>query len=167
MNWQNTSLASSQGMYTVRVTTTIASSATRCFDLARGVDAHIQSAGQTRERVVGGRTSGLLELGEEVTWEGCHFGITQRLTSRITAFRRPQFFQDRMVKGAFKFLEHDHHFEPREGGGTIMIDELRFQAPFGLLGWLMERLLLARHLRRFLCHRGLELKSIAESGERI
>ena len=39
------------------------------------------------------------------------------LTSRITAFRRPLFFQDRMVKGAFKFLEHDHHFEPRNVGG--------------------------------------------------
>jgi ligand-binding SRPBCC domain-containing protein len=68
-----------------------------------------------------------------------------------------------MVRGAFKFLEHDHHFEPGNKGETIMIDTLRFQAPFGPLGWLAERLLLARHLRRFLIQRGLALKAMAES----
>jgi ligand-binding SRPBCC domain-containing protein len=150
-------------VYTLRVTTSITSSAERCFDLARSVDAHIKSAGQSGETAVGGRTSGLLQLGEEVTWQARHFGITQKLTSRITIFNRPAYFQDRMVRGAFKFLEHDHHFEPNANGETIMIDTLRFQAPFGPLGWLAERLLLAGHLRRFLKQRGLALKKMAES----
>ena len=35
---------------------------------------------------VGGRTSGLIGLGEEVTWRARHFGVTQHLTSKITAF---------------------------------------------------------------------------------
>ena len=114
---------------------------------------------------MGGRTSGLLELGEEVTWQARHFGVTQRLTSRITAFDRPINFQDRMTKGAFKFLEHDHHFEPGEAGGTVMVDTLRFQSPFGPIGWLAERMLLGRHLRRFLIERGQALKAMAEHAE--
>jgi ligand-binding SRPBCC domain-containing protein len=114
---------------------------------------------------VGGRTSGLLELGEEVTWQARHFGVTQRLTSRITAFNRPIYFQDRMIRGAFKFLEHDHRFKPGETGGTVMVDILRFRAPFGPIGWLAERMVLGRHLRRFLIERGQALKAMAEQAE--
>jgi ligand-binding SRPBCC domain-containing protein len=150
-------------MFTLRVITTIDAPATRCFDLARSVEAHVQSAGLSGEKVVGGKTCGLLELGDDVTWEARHFGIRQRLTSRITVFQAPSYFQDRMVRGAFRFLEHDHYFEPAEGGGTNMIDVLRFSAPFGPIGWLTERMFLARHLRRFLETRGLALKAMAES----
>ena len=38
------------------------------FDLARSIDLHVQSTAQTNERAVAGRTSGLIGLGEEVTW---------------------------------------------------------------------------------------------------
>ena len=148
-------------MYRLTVTTSIAAPLSTCFDLARSVEAHAQSAAGTGERVVGGRTSGLLELGDEVIWEARHFGVVQRLSSRITEFRPPAFFQDRMTRGAFRFLEHDHLFEPQDGG-TLMTDILRFQAPFGPLGWIAERLLLAPHLRRFLIARGLALKAMAE-----
>ncbi|MGI8847734.1 MAG: hypothetical protein ACR2GX_05650 [Candidatus Dormibacteria bacterium] len=54
----------------------------RCFDLARSVDLHTQSS-HVPERAVAGKTSGLLELGDEVTWEARHFWKLQRLTSRI------------------------------------------------------------------------------------
>ena len=150
-------------MYKLRVTTWINAPLAVCFDLARSVDAHMQSAGATGERVVAGKASGLLELGDEVTWEGRHFGVTQRLSSKITEFRSPTFFQDRMTKGAFRFLKHDHLFEPRNSG-TLMIDVMTFQAPYGPIGWAAERLLLAGHLRRFLIRRGAFLKSLAEAG---
>jgi hypothetical protein len=71
-------------MYRLRVTTWIAAPPATCFDLARSIEAHLESAAGTGERVVGGRTSGLLGLGDEVTWKGRHFGINQRLSSRIT-----------------------------------------------------------------------------------
>lgn len=150
-------------MVQLRVTTFIAAPPAACFDLARSVDAHVASAAGTGERVVGGKSSGLLELGDEVTWEGRHFGVTQRLSSRITQFQPPAFFQDRMTRGAFRSLEHDHHFEPRDGG-TLMIDVVSFEAPFGPIGWLAERLLIAPHLRRFLIQRGNALKEMAERG---
>lgn len=77
-------------MTTVVIETRIAAPIERCFDLARDVDAHVRSSAATRERVVGGRTTGLLELGDTVTFEGVHLGVRQRLTSRITEFDRPR-----------------------------------------------------------------------------
>ncbi len=152
-------------MYTIRVETIIAAPQDRCFDLARSVDAHVQSTANTGERIVGGRMSGLMVLGEEVTWEARHFGVKQRLTSRITQFDRPNSFQDRMVRGAFAEFEHDHLFEAGPEGTTTMVDILRFRAPLGPLGWIAERILLSRYLTRFLQERGLALKVLAESGD--
>ena len=55
-------------------------------------------------------------MGEEVTWSAKHFGVRQRLTSRITAFERPRRFRDSLVRGAFARFDHDHIFEPTETG---------------------------------------------------
>jgi len=150
-------------MHQLQVETLILASAPRCFDLARSVDAHVQSAAASRERAVAGRTSGLLELDDEVTWEGRHFGLRQRLTSRITVFQRPSFFQDRMTRGAFKSLEHDHCFVDADSGGTMMIDTMRFQAPGGIFARPIEKYVLGPYLRRFLEQRGQTLKQMAES----
>jgi hypothetical protein len=54
----------------------------RCFDLARSIELHVESTKQTGERAIAGRTSGLIELGESVTWRAKHFGIWQNLTSK-------------------------------------------------------------------------------------
>ena len=67
---------------------------TRVFDLSRSVDLHLDSTGGTREVVVEGPSSGLLGLGDEITWEATHLYIRQRLTSRITGFERPHYFRD-------------------------------------------------------------------------
>lgn len=133
-----------------------------CFDLARSVDAHVESAHTTGEKAVGGVTSGLLSLGDEVTWRARHFGVTQDLTSRITAFDRPRHFRDEMVRGAFRRLVHDHYFEPTPLG-TRMVDVFDFTAPFGLLGSAVDRFVLHGYLKRFLETRAEALKRLAES----
>jgi ligand-binding SRPBCC domain-containing protein len=94
----------------VVVTIAIRAPIERCFDLARNVDVHLRSTAGTKERAVGGVTHGLMELGQEVTWEATHFGIRQRLTSRITAYDRPSSFRDSQVRGAFLRFDHDHLF---------------------------------------------------------
>lgn len=100
----------------------------------------------TGERAVAGRTSGLIELGEEVTWEASHFGLTLRLTSRITAMDRPRAFVDEQVRGPFSRFTHRHEFHP-EGDTTRMIDLWEHHAP---LGFLADPLFLARYMRRLL-----------------
>ena len=105
----------------LEIVTEIAASIGRVFDLARSIDVHQQSQTRHRERAVAGRTSGLIEAGETVTWEAVHFAIRQRLTSRIDAMTRPLHFRDSMVAGAFRSFVHDHHFEEIPGG-TRMTD---------------------------------------------
>lgn len=146
----------------VEVVTEIRAPATLCFDLARDIDLHVQSMADTGERAVAGRTAGLIELGEEVTWEAKHLGVRQRFTSRITGFTRPRHFRDEMVRGAFKAFVHDHHFEEHDEG-TTMRDVLQFESPLGFIGRLVDRVFMAGYLRRLLADRAIAVKSVAEN----
>src|SRR5438552_16141677 len=98
-------------MPTVRVVTMVNAPPDRCFDLARSVDLHVRSAARTGETAIAGTRSGLLELGDHVTWRAKHFGISQNLTSQVTLFERPGHFRDSQVTGAFARFNHDHLFE--------------------------------------------------------
>ena len=150
-------------MARIEVVTTIAAPRDRCFDLARSVDLHTRSTAASGETAVAGRTRGLLELGEEVTWRARHFGVWQTLTSRITAYERPAYFRDSMVRGAFARLDHDHRFTADARGGTTMTDVFEYAAPLGALGRMAEALVLTRYLRRLLEARNREIKAVAES----
>jgi ligand-binding SRPBCC domain-containing protein len=146
----------------IRVVTEIAAPIERCFDLARDIDFHAESFAHTGERAVAGRSTGLIELGETVTWEGRHLGVRQRFTSEITALDRPTYFRDVMVAGAFREFAHDHRFKSSDGG-TVMIDEVFFRSPFGLLGRFVEWLFLARYMQRLLVGRAEAIKRAAEN----
>lgn len=148
-------------MITIRVVTHIRAPMQRCFDAARDLDLHTKSLAHTNEVAVAGRTSGLIELGEEVTWRGRHFGITQHFTSKITAFDPPRHFQDTMQRGAFRSFVHDHFFEAT-GEITTMTDVLAFSAPLGILGRIAEKLVLTRYLERLLASRGAAIKEAVE-----
>jgi ligand-binding SRPBCC domain-containing protein len=144
------------------LTTMIHAPPERCFDLSRSIDLHVASTRQTGEHAVGAITSGLLGLGDEVTWSARHFGVRQTLTSRITAFDRPHHFRDSMVRGAFRRFDHDHFFAAY-GAETEMRDVFDFETPLGPLGRLADALVLGRYLRRFLERRNEEIKRVAES----
>lgn len=132
--------------------------------IARSIDAHMASTAGTSERAVAGRTSGLIEMGETVTWEARHFGIKQSLTVRITALDRPHLFADEMVKGAFASMRHLHKFQS-VNHGTLMEDEFHFAAPLGILGRIAERTFLTRYMKNFLYKRNQALKDLAESDQ--
>jgi ligand-binding SRPBCC domain-containing protein len=133
-----------------------------CFDAARDLDLHPRSLAHTSEVAVAGRMSGLIGMGEEVTWRGRHFGVTQHFTSRITAFQPPSYFQDSMQRGAFRSFVHDHYFVAVDGG-TRMTDVLEFSAPLGILGRLAERVVLRRYLERLLASRAVVIKGACEA----
>jgi ligand-binding SRPBCC domain-containing protein len=144
--------------------TSIAAPIERCFDLARSIDLHMASTNWSGERAVAGVTSGLIGPGQEVTWRGRHLGFTLTHTSRITAYERPRYFQDCMLHGRFRRFCHDHHFETR-GDGTLMRDEMAFEAPFWLAGRLVECVVLEHHMRTLLERRNRCIREAAESGD--
>ena len=149
-------------MPSIRVETAIAASPERCFDLARDVDAHMRSTAGTEERAIAGVTTGLMGLGDEVTWEARHLGVRQRLTVRITRFERPRMFEDEMVRGVFASMRHVHEFHSRDGG-TTMVDTFTFASPLAPIGAIVDRLFLTGYMRRFLVSRAAALKRMAES----
>lgn len=151
-------------METIRLVTWINAPMERCFKLSLSVDLHVASMQSTEERAVEGVTRGLLGPGETVTWSGRHFGMRLNHTSRIDAYRPPMYFRDAMVAGLFEHFEHEHHFAIMDDG-TRMRDEIRFSAPMGGLGRVAEKLLLRRHLIRFMNERNAAIKRVAESGE--
>jgi ligand-binding SRPBCC domain-containing protein len=134
----------------------------RCFDLARSIDFHVRSASSTAEKAIAGGTSGLISQGQEVEWQARHFGLWLRMRVRITEFRAPFFFQDSMTRGPFRSFIHDHHFEPA-GSGTLMTDRIMFSSPAPVLGFLLDHLVIRRHLEHFIQDRNLQLKAAAES----
>ena len=151
-------------MPVIQLSTVILAPRERVFDLARSIDAHQNSTRGTAERAVAGVTSGLIGMGQDVTWEARHFGVRQRLTVRVTAFDRPKHFQDVMLSGAFKRMVHDHEFA-NESGGTLMRDRFEFESPLGFLGRMANRCFLTTYMRRFLVRRNDVLKRLAESSE--
>ena len=146
--------------------TSIRTNARRCFDLARSVEVHLKGNVHFREQAVvtGGVTAGLVGPGEQVTWRAKHFGFWHELTSEITAFEPPGYFQDTMVRGIFKLMQHDHYFREVAPAETEMRDVFRFAAPLGILGWIAERMLLRRYMGALLRERNAVIKEVAEAG---
>ena len=148
-------------MTTIVLETRILAPIEVCFDLARDVDAHVKTSSTTGERAVGGRTSGLLELGDTVTFEAVHFGIRQRLTSKIIELDRPKRFVDETVEGAFASLRHTHEFFV-EGTSVLMRDTLTWRSPLGPLGVVADLLFVRRHMHEFMVSKQRQLKADAE-----
>jgi len=146
----------------IEFTTEVRAPIERIFDLARSVELHMDSTAQTGERAIAGVTSGLMGLGNEVTWRARHLGIWQHLTSRITAFERPRHFRDSMVRGAFRRFDHDHFFA-QQGEITVMRDVFDFQSPFDILGRIADRVFLIAYMRHFLLTRCMLIKNVAET----
>ena len=149
-------------MVKIELETTIEAPVERVFDLSRSVDLHMASTDFTGERAIAGVTCGRIGPGEQVTWQGRHFGVKLEHTSLITAYQFPIHFQDSMVRGRFRRFRHDHFFE-KTASGTVMRDVMEFEAPYGMLGQVAEAILLERHLRQLLERRNQCIKRVAES----
>ena len=108
-----------------------------------------------------GRISGLLELGDLLTFEGRHLGVRQRITVRITEMDPPRRYVDEGMRVAFRELRHVHEFFV-DGDVTVMRDVVTWRSPFGLLGRAADALFVARHMRWFVTEKQARLKRMAE-----
>jgi ligand-binding SRPBCC domain-containing protein len=138
------------------LTTEIAAPARECFDLSLSVDAHTASMSRSGERVVAGIASGVMGLGDSVTWRARHFGIPFTMTSQITEYEAPHRFVDEQMTGPFGQWWHEHSFEETDGT-TVMTDVVEFASPLGLLGRLVDATVLTRYMTRLLRQRNLWL----------
>ena len=150
----------SNTMPVIKLETKINAPIERVFDLSRSIDLHTKSTSKSNEQAIAGRTSGLINLGETVTWRAKHLGIRQTLTSKITEFERPNHFRDSMQRGIFKRIDHDHFFEEIEVDKTLMRDRFDYDAPLWILGKIADRLFLEKYMTEFLQERNRMIKEI-------
>ena len=129
------------------------------FDLSRSIDLHQLSTAHTNEEAISGKTSGLIGMNESVTWRAKHFGIYQKLTSKITAFERPNYFVDEMQKGTFKEFQHQHLFQDFHGG-TLMTDIFDYKSPLGFLGEIADKIFLQKYMTQLLKNRNRIVKHL-------
>jgi ligand-binding SRPBCC domain-containing protein len=141
----------------IELQTAISAPIERCYDLSLSVELHLRSTASTGERVVAGVSSGVLALGDHVTWEARHLGLKHRLSMTISVADPPRMFRDEMVRGPFRRLAHDHFFEQTDGR-TLMRDVFEFSSGVRPL----DALVLKPHLRRFLLRRNATIKELAE-----
>jgi ligand-binding SRPBCC domain-containing protein len=151
-------------MPTIKLETKIHAPLERVFDLSRCIDLHEATMTKHHEKAIGGVTKGLINLNETVTWEATHFGLRQKLTSKIIAFERPNHFRDSMVKGAFARFDHDHFFATGDSQ-TIMTDIFDYDSPFWIFGKIADAIFLEKYMREMLAERNSLIKRIAESEE--
>ncbi len=150
-------------MTEIKLETLIYAPVQRCYDLSRSIDLHKLSTQKTEEEAIAGKTRGLIDLGETVTWRARHFGVMQKMTVKITAVEAPFYFQDEMIKGIFQSFSHEHFFAETGQDTCLMQDRLLFEVPLGFLGRLAEKWVLKDYLQNLLIERNEMIKAVAES----
>ncbi|HQW83943.1 MAG TPA: SRPBCC family protein [Ferruginibacter sp.] len=149
-------------MSQIHLTSFINAPVNRVFDLSRSINLHQISTAHTNEKAIDGVINGLINKNETVTWQARHLFKTRRFTSKITSLEAPVFFIDEMIKGDFKNFYHEHHFKPVKNG-TIMIDVLNFESPYGIIGKMFNTVFLKAYLLKFLKKRNEVIKEYAET----
>lgn len=149
-------------MHRIHLTTFIQAPADRVFDLSRSINLHKISTAHTHEKVVDGVATGLISAGESVTWQARHLFKERLFTSFIASMDAPHSFVDEMKKGDFRSFRHEHHFKQIDNG-TIMIDVVDFEVPYGWLGNIFTNIYLKKYLKRLLEHRNQVIREYAES----
>ncbi|HET9055598.1 MAG TPA: SRPBCC family protein [Chitinophagaceae bacterium] len=151
-------------MHTIHITSVIHAPVERVFNLSRNLDLHKKSMECNKEKAIDGVTGGLINLNESVTWEAKHFFKTRRFTSKITAMKPYESFTDEMQKGDFKSFQHQHHFKTMKNG-TIVIDIVKYEIPYGIIGRLLNRFYLHNYLKSLIERKNQFIKEYAESNK--
>ena len=146
----------------IHLTSFIAAPIQRVFDLSRSISLHKISTASTNEKAIAGTINGLINKNETVTWQAKHLFKTRRFTSKIIEMQSPDFFIDEMVKGDFVSFHHQHHFKAAENG-TIMIDLISFESPYGVIGKIANSIFLTTYIKFFLIKRNAVIKDYAET----
>jgi ligand-binding SRPBCC domain-containing protein len=61
------------------------------------------------------------------------YGFPIYWSSKISNYTNNKVFIDEQLKGPYKKWVHTHSFIPYEGG-TLIVDEIKYQLPMGFLG---------------------------------
>jgi ligand-binding SRPBCC domain-containing protein len=90
-------------------------------------------------------------------------GIFIRWESRHTAYEPPHSFEDQQVRGPFRAWRHRHIIEPHPDG-AVLLDDIEYTPPFGILGRALAGIVIERRLRRVFAFRHRVTRDYCENG---
>ena len=93
-------------------------------------------------------------------------GIWLQWVTEITEIEEGVRFIDEQRTGPYKIWRHEHRFV-REPGGVRMVDEVSYEIGWGPLGWLAEKLWVARQLRQIFDYRARRVTEIFRGGPEL
>jgi ligand-binding SRPBCC domain-containing protein len=86
-------------------------------------------------------------------------GIPLTWLTEIALWDPPFQFVDTQLKGPYKLWQHMHRFLPVDGG-TRMTDRVDYALPFGVLGELVHRLVVARDVAKIFDFRASRIREL-------
>jgi ligand-binding SRPBCC domain-containing protein len=99
--------------------------------------------------------------GSVVEFELGGFGPPQRITHEITDFESPSRFTETQISGPLQMWVHRHEFQACEEG-TLVVDQIEFEPPGGMIGFLVTADRILESLKKNFSHRHSELKRLLE-----
>jgi ligand-binding SRPBCC domain-containing protein len=152
----------------------------RCFALSTRIELVQRTLGMKLidSGVVGGVTTGHITANSRVVWRGWKFGLLTQHHTLITAFEPPHpgrigdlaaqfdgqrvaWFEDSQEHGRFGSFRHLHLFRQYRHDVRLE-DHIHFALPFGPLGRLAAKFIVAPHISALARQRFAMIKELAE-----
>jgi len=102
-----------------------------------------------------------LSLGARAVLHARRYGFTQRLVSEVTAFETDRLIVDEQREGPFPKWVHTQLFEAISDG-TRITDRIEFEAPSGMLGFLLTPESIVRELQELSVYRERRLQELLD-----
>jgi len=87
-------------------------------------------------------------------------GIPVRWRTLIERYEPGVCFTDRQLQGPYALWHHTHGFEDRAGGGTRILDRVRYRVGWGLIGRLATRVWVRRQVAGIFAYRAERLRTL-------
>jgi ligand-binding SRPBCC domain-containing protein len=105
------------------------------------------------------RSPRTMEAGARIEYKLRVHAVPVRWRTIIETWEPPHSFVDTQAKGPYKLWHHTHRFRS-ENGGTWIEDTVRYALPFGPLGRMVHRLMVARDVAAIFAYRARKVREI-------
>ena len=100
-----------------------------------------------------------MRKGAEIVYRIKWCGVPLAWRTVISEYEPGHRFVDEQAAGPYRLWRHVHTFEP-SAEGTVVRDRVEYALPFGILGRMVHRLLIRRHLDRIFDYRREALREV-------
>jgi ligand-binding SRPBCC domain-containing protein len=102
-----------------------------------------------------------LYLGAQIVLQARYWGFSQRLVSEVTAFEPNRLLVDEQREGPFRKWIHTHRLESVPEG-TRLAESVEFEAPGGMLGWMLNAETVLHELEEMFAYRERRFKELLD-----